>query len=299
MKYFLISSSKDPASRTMRDYLLEYESFNQSRLIPHYSVYPRNNDKELFEKDQDFKIMYKIIKSSKYENIDLIVFDGELVSLPDLDRLFSEKCLLIFLSKHASNSKIPTLTSHFTGNFSNNNSLGGKPFELGVTYPTFQKEYMKNLTDVKEDLHYYDLVIEATHHGPTSSSNPLIFVEIGSTEKEWENRSIASSVCKCILQTIVEIDTNLAKDKSKIAIGIGGNHYPQKFNQLILSSNVAFASIASKYNLKYINQEMIKQMKSRSIEQVTDIFFDKKSLGAEKNRLISIAESEDLVINFV
>ena len=44
---------------------------------------------------------------------------------------------------------------------------------------------------------------------------------------------------------------------------------------------------------------MIKQMKSRSIEQVTDIFFDKKSLGAEKNRLISIAESEDLVINFV
>ena len=299
MKYFLLTSNKDPASRTMRDYLIECESFDCSISMPFYRVYSDKVDEKLTEKYQDFGIMYKIFRSSKHHNIDLVVFEEELISFTNLDRYFNEKCLLIFLSKHSSNSKIPTLTSHFTGNFSSNNSLGGNPYELGITYPTFQKQYMKSLMKMKEDLQQYDLTIEATHHGPTFSSNPIVFIEIGSTEKEWKNRLTASTICKCVLQTIVEINKNHPKEKSKIAIGIGGNHYPQKFNQLILSSNVAFASIASKYNLKYINQEMLKLMKSRSIEQVTDIFFDKKSLGAEKIRLISIAESEGLVINFV
>jgi D-aminoacyl-tRNA deacylase len=62
---------------------------------------------------------------------------------------------------------------------------------------------------------------------------------------------------------------------------------------------VAFASIASKYNLKFLDEGMIQQMKTRSIEHVTDIYFDKKSLGSEKKRLISIAESQDLTPNFI
>jgi D-aminoacyl-tRNA deacylase len=286
------------ASCTMRDYLIEFEGFDQLSL-PNYPVYLNNNEKGLSWKDHNSNIKYKIFKSNKYDDIDLVVFDGELIHLTNLDRLFNENCFLIFLSKHASSSKIPTLTSHFTGNFSSNITLGGDPYELGVAYPTFQKEYMKNLASRKEDLQYYNLTIESTHHGPTSSCNPLIFVEIGSTEKEWENRLTSSTICKCVLQTIVNINKNQPKERSKIAIGIGGNHYPQKFNELILSSNLAFASIASKYNLKYIDQEMLKKMKSRSIEQVTDIFFDKKSLGVEKNRLITIAEAEDLVTNFL
>ena len=295
MKCILLSSNKDLASRTMRDYLIEFEGFDQLSL-PNYPVCSNDNEEGLV---QNASIKNKIFRSKKYDDIDLLVFDWELIHLTNLDRLFSENCFLIFLSKHASSSKIPTLTSHFTGNFSSINTLGGNPYELGVAYPTFQKEYMKNLASRKEDLHYYNLTIESTHHGPTSSCNPLMFVEIGSTEKEWEDRLTSSTICKCLLQTIVKINKNQAKERSKIAIGIGGNHYPQKFNELILSSNVAFASIASKYNLKYIDQEMLKKMKSRSIEQVTDVFFDKKSLGVEKNRLISIAEAEDVVTNFL
>ena len=298
MKYILVSSTKDLASRTMRDHLIEFEGFDQLNL-PYYPIYSSGNEEGLVRNDRDSCIDYKIIKSNKYVDIELVVFDGELIHLTNLDELFSDNCFLIFLSKHASNSKIPTLTSHFTGNFSSNHTLGGNPFEMGLSYPTFQKEYMKNLSSRKEDLEDYNLIIEATHHGPTSSRNPLIFVEIGSTEKEWKNRSIAATVCKCLLDTIGKINKNKAKERSRIAIGIGGNHYPQKFNEIILSSNVAFASIASKYNLKYIDKEMLKKMKSRSIEQVTDVFFDKKSLGIEKSRLISIAEAEELVTNFV
>lgn len=300
MKYLLISSSQDLASLTMQEYLIEFEGFNQSKFVPFYPRYLSNIDKKTNDKDHGPRELVRIVKSNKYEDIDLLIFDHELISLTNLDRLFGEECLLIFLSKHASKSKTPTLTSHFTGNFSSDNTLGGNPFELGMTYPTFQKQYMKNLADIREDLREYDLTIEATHHGPTSSSNPLMFVEIGSTEKEWNNKFTASSICKCVLQTIVKINkNNHPKEKSKIAIGIGGNHYPRKFNELILSSEVAFASIASKYNLKYIDQEMLKQMKLKSIEQVTDVYFDKQISGAEKRRLMSLSESEGLVTNMV
>jgi len=282
----------------MRDYLLEFEGFCQSE-ISHYPTNCENKNGRLIETNENQRIEYKIFKSNKHNNIDLLVFDDELITLTKLDNLGIEDSFLIFLSRHSSNSKIPTLTSHFTGNFSSNNSLGGKPFELGLAYPTFQKEYMKNLTSMSIDFQNYDLTIEATHHGPTSSSNPLIFIEIGSSEAEWKNKLTASAICKCVLKTIFDKNNYLSNKKSKIAIGIGGNHYPKKFNELILSSDVAFASIASKYNLKFVDQGMIKQMKTRSIEHVTDIYFEKKSLGAEKNRLISIAESQDLVPNFI
>lgn len=298
MKYVLLASSKDQASCTMKDYLIEYEDY--APLSSNYSPGFKNNNEEKSNPGNPTpKIEYEVFRSKKHENVNLLVLNEELVNLSNLDNLVFEKGLLIFLSKHASKSKIPALTSHFTGNFSSNASLGGSPLELGSTYPTFQKMYMKNLVDMNGDLPQYDLTIEATHHGPTSSANPLMFIEIGSSEKEWKNKLAASLVCKCILHTIDEDFKRQEKKDSKIAIGIGGNHYSDKFNKLILSSDVAFASIASKYNLRFIDKEMLKQMRNKSIEQVTEIYLDKKSLGSEKHRLISLAEEEDLVINFV
>ncbi len=298
MKYVLLASSKDQASYTMRDHLVEHEGYTLLSSI-HSHGFRSNNEVKSNPMNPTPQVDYEVFRSNKHKNINLLVFTNELVSLSNLDKIVFEKSLLIFLSKHASKSKLPALTCHFTGNYSNDVSLGGSPLELGSTYPTFQKIYMKNLVDMKGDLTQYDLTIEATHHGPTSSANPLMFIEIGSSEKEWGNKLTASLVCKCILQTIEEDCKLQEKKDSKIAIGIGGNHYSDKFNKLILSSNVAFASIASKYNLRFIDKEMLKQMRTKSIEPVTDIYFDKKSLGSEKHRLISLAEEENLAINFV
>ena len=202
--------------------------------------------------------------------------------------------VLIFLSKHASKSKIPALTSHFTGNFSTDNSLGGAASEMGIAYPSFQKEYMKNLYSMKNSLPKYDLTIESSHHGPTSSLNPILFIEIGSSEEEWNNKETAKVVCECLIQTIQNANKKVNIKELEIAIGLGGNHYPQKFNNLILTSNVAFASIASKHNLRFINNEMLEQMRKRSIEKVTSIYIDKKGLGSEKDRILSLLSKQGL-----
>lgn len=241
----------------------------------------------------------KFFKSKKYHNLNLCVTDEELIQLRSIDKFEFPNSILIFLSKHASKSKIPALTSHFTGNFSMDNSLGGTPCEIGIAYPSFQKEYMKNLYSKKNSLHNYDLTIEASHHGPTSSVNPILFIEIGSSEEEWSNKKTAKMVCECLIQTIKNVSKKTNIEESEIAIGFGGNHYPKKFNNLILTSNVAFAAIASKHNLRFISNEMLEQMRKKSIEKVTSIYVDKKGMSSEKDRIVSLLRTQELDIKYI
>lgn len=266
------------------------------------TFYPKDHTKVEIDKNQDLKTpdpKIKFLRSNEYHNLDLVVTDEELIHLRNINKFEFPNSVMIFLSKHASKSKIPALTSHFTGNFSTDNSLGGAAHEIGIAYPSFQKEYMKKLYSMKNSLPKYDLTIESSHHGPTSSSNPILFIEIGSSEEEWNNKKTAKVVCECLLQTIQNANKKTNIEESEIAIGLGGNHYPQKFNNLILTSNVAFASIASKHNLRFINTEMLEQMWKKSIEKVTSIYIDKKGMGSEKDRILSLLRTQELETKYI
>jgi D-aminoacyl-tRNA deacylase len=137
------------------------------------------------------------------------------------------------------------------------------------------------------------LIIEATHHGPTSLTNPMLFIEIGSSEKQWNDKVAASIVCKCVLETAKDIKKRVNPNNINIGIGIGGNHYPQKFNNLILFSNVAFGPIISKYNLAFINEKTINQMKVKSIEKIKYIYVDEKGLGKEKDKVLRLLKNQE------
>ncbi len=279
----------------MLNYLKNEIEFEDYCSLNDYSKLEIDKNQEV--RASDSKI--KFLKSKKYHNLNLVVTDEELIHLKNIEKSEFQNSVLIFLSKHASKSKIPTLTSHFTGNFSIDNSLGGAPSEIGVAYPSFQKVYMKNLYSMKNSLPKYDLTIEASHHGPTSSSNPILFIEIGSSEEEWSNKKTAKLVCECLIQTIQNVSEKANVEESEIAIGLGGNHYPQKFNNLILTSNIAFASIASKHNLRFISNEMLEQMGGKSIEKVTSIYIDKKGMGSEKDRILSLLRTQELETKYV
>ncbi|HEU0144002.1 MAG TPA: D-aminoacyl-tRNA deacylase, partial [Nitrososphaera sp.] len=71
-------------------------------------------------------------------------------------------------------------------------------------------------------------------------------------------------------------------------------HYPRKFNKLLLESNFGLAAVASKHNLKAIDDAMLNQMIEKSIEKVTHIVLDSKGLGAEKDRILKIVEKTAL-----
>lgn len=284
--FAIITSTRDQASNTMKRCLIEYEKFEKIK---------DNETTQNYNLNKDFKTF----SSTKYPNITLIITSNNLIDLDNLDSIIPKGSMIIFLSKHTSKSKIPTLTSHSTGNFSENTMFGGKPMEIGNTFPSFQKIYMKKLYREKEKVSEYNLTIEATHHGPTSSVNPMIFIEIGSSEIQWNDKNTASIVCKCVIDTIKSIKKDTNDNTTDIGIGLGGNHYPQEFNKLILFSNVAFGPIISKYNIEFIDKKMIEKIKEKSIEKIIKIYIDQKGLGKGKEKVLNLLKDQDLERIFI
>ncbi|MGN6346555.1 MAG: D-aminoacyl-tRNA deacylase [Candidatus Nitrosocosmicus sp.] len=284
--FTIITSNSDNASNTMKELLIENEKFEKVKECEIDQNYNFNED-------------FQIYNSKNHSNIELITTDKSLIELDNLDNITPRDSMIIFLSKHVSKSKTPTLTSHSTGNFSESILWGGKPNEIGNTFPSFQKLYMKKIHEKKDEVADYDLMIEATHHGPTSPVNPMLFIEIGSSEIQWNDKNTASFVCKCVIETVKSITDKTNQNTTDIGIGIGGNHYPQKFNKLILFSNVAFGPIISKYNLAFINEKMISQIKMKSVEKVKNIYIDEKGLGKEKEKVLNLLRNQDLDTIFV
>lgn len=231
--------------------------------------------------------------SYSYQNIKLhLSYSRSLLYLDNLDEIYPESEAFVFLSKHRSESGIPTLTCHFTGNFSDSNPYGGTPRELGIAYPYLQKSYIRDITSKQTFVYEYDIIIEATHHGPTSLKKPSIFIEIGSTEKQWADRKAASMVCQSVIAVLTGENTD-AQCQS-VGIALGGTHYPTKLNKLLLESEFGLAAIAAKNNLVSIDEPMISQMISKSVEKVTHAIVDRKGLGKEKNRILELIDKKDL-----
>lgn len=279
--YTLVASKKDPASNVMAEYLIDHLGFSKNKnnyAQNSSSLNPNNNDSS---------------ESYWYDNITLhLSHNSSLLYLDKLDEKYPESEAFIFLSRHSSESGIPTLTCHFTGNFSDSNPYGGNPRELGICYPSLQKQYIKEINGYRSLVPDYEIIIEATHHGPTSLKKPSLFIEIGSTEKQWADRRAASIVCDSLLSVITRKNANTPC--KSVGIALGGTHYPTKFNQLLLESEFGLAAVAAKHNLITIDESMIQQMISKSVEKITHAIVDRKGLGKEKNRILQLVEEKDL-----
>jgi D-aminoacyl-tRNA deacylase len=232
--------------------------------------------------------------SPSHKNVKLHIHNGSLLHLENLDEVYPDASSFIFLSKHRSDSKIPTLTCHCTGNFADN-PYGGNPREIAISYPSLQKAYLKAITAARHRVPKYDIVIEATHHGPTSLKKPVLFVELGSTEEQWADRHTASVMC----ETLLDILGNSLERCKMVGIALGGTHYPTKFNKLLLESEFGLAAVASKHNLEAINEQMLNQMIEKSVEKVTHIIVDSKGLGSHKERILKMAKKAGLEIHKV
>lgn len=265
MLFTLITSEIDPASKTMMKYLQEDRKF------------------------KEIKNCY--LTSSLYDNISMCISPHQLLFSDSIDARCNETDVLIFLSRHQSKSKIPSLTCHFPGNYCTN-PLGGNKFELGIAYPSLQKNYLLKIFQLREKVPLCDITIETTHHGPTSIKKPVMFVEIGSSEDQWINIENASFVCDSLLDTLTK-KICPAKD---VAIGLGGNHYGSKFNEVILNTEYGIGHIANKYNLFTINKDMLNQMISKCYEKVTHIIIDQKGLGNEKQRIMNLLKDIELEV---
>jgi D-aminoacyl-tRNA deacylase len=231
------------------------------------------------------------LASSRFKTIKLHIHDGSLLSLEHLDGIYPEANSFIFLSKHKSDSGIPTLTCHCTGNFAGN-PYGGNQKEIAISFPSLQKEYLKAITAGRQKVQGYDVILEATHHGPTSLKKPVLFMELGSTEKQWADKNAAGFMCDSLLCIL---DKGIGRCKY-VGVALGGTHYSLKFNKILLDSEFGLAAVASKHNLEAIDEGMLGQMIEKSIERVTHIIVDSKGLGIHKERITKMSEKTGLEI---
>ena len=222
------------------------------------------------------------------KNFDLIEIDSPVISADWLDEKYDYNGF-IFLSKHAAESGTLALTCHSTGNF-NEARFGGNQKELAIPYPDLQKRYLQKLWDNHESFLDFEITIEATHHGPTHLKKPSIFIEIGTTERQWTDETLCSSVAKLVIDTL---DKTL--EPSPFAICFGGTHYSEKFTKELLFGKYALGTVMPKHALEFLNPQLFEHLieKNNGAEAA---LLDWKSLGKYKQTLIDYLSTTKLEI---
>jgi D-aminoacyl-tRNA deacylase len=226
---------------------------------------------------------------SQYGKFNFYLVDDEIIYDHCYDKSkFSKYDFVIFASKHQSEKKEKTLSIHAPGNW-NDAEFGGEPGEICPTSALFQKQFFEKLNEnvTQYELKDYKVTLECTHHGPLINK-PCIFVEIGSTEFEWNDRRAAFVMAKTIKETIENFQVNPYRE---IAIGIGGPHYCPNFNKVQLNSNVAISHVIPQYALP-LTEEMLKQAIIKTQEEVDFAVIDWKGLGksAERQQVLDILD---------
>ena len=195
----------------------------------------------------------------------------------------------VFLSKHAAESGVLALTCHSTGNFSEAR-FGGNPKQVAIPHPYIQKKYLQKLQQNKSQFSDFQITLEATHHGPTALSKPTIFVEIGTTEKQWTNKELCQSVAKKFHEAMTEPTT-----KSPVAICFGGTHYPDKFTKEVLEGEFALGTIIPKHGLEFLDEQLFSHIIQRNF-MAKAALLDWGGLGPNKQKVLDFLESTSLEV---
>ena len=222
------------------------------------------------------------------KNFDLIEIDSPAISADWLDEKYDYDGF-VFLSKHAAESGTLALTCHSTGNF-NEAKFGGNQKELAIPYPNLQKKYLQTLWDNNESFSDFEITIEATHHGPTHLKKPSIFVEVGTTEQQWNDESLCSSVAQLVFQTLEK-----PIDSYPFAICFGGTHYSEKFTKELLFGKYALGTVMPKHALEFLNPVIFEHLITQN-NGAEAALLDWKSLGKYKQTLIDLLSTTKLEV---
>ncbi|MDR2944849.1 MAG: D-aminoacyl-tRNA deacylase [Methanosarcinales archaeon] len=314
----LMCSLPDSAGVNIKDRLLETEAWTKKETPPiekmkealnRYpfsipALYAEEKGKEL---SNLFTEIYELeIGKTLFR---LISLDGRTIFQDYLDKrlefLGYKSDLIVFLSKHKSQSETKALTAHVSGNYAGAD-FGGRPHSLPVPAPLEMKKLLLVMDRLNNETGLgYDVTFEVTHHGPTELDTPSLFVEIGSTEKEWANAAPGAVVAKAVL-SLAELNKSGAADEralqeanllenNVIAVAFGGGHYGERQTAGIFRTKLAFGHMFPKYQLEMITEELILAAFEKT--GATIAFFDKKSMrGPDRRRITEILEKNGILI---
>ncbi len=258
MTILILASQRDAAALNIADKLIGDHGFEQSKCVSSSSqCYVRGNAQ-------------------------LIYLDRDLIYADGIDTEFPCEAI-IFASRHKSDSGDPTLTTHVCGNLGSDASFGGLARKLAVADPQMLRSALVGLAQATRDLGLseYSVSLEATHHGPTELNVPSIFVEIGSTEREWSDPRAGKAAAQAISSAVTTIENGPS------AVGFGGGHYSTKHTRTSLDGKYCVGHILPKYFFDNYDMEMVRLAFERTVGNCTLAVIDWKGIrGGERSRLL-------------
>lgn len=201
---------------------------------------------------------------------------------------------IVFASKHESKAKEKTLSVHAPGNWRlASEEMGGESRKVCKTSALFMKQFFENLHSNSGQYHLkdYKITMEATHHGPLIEK-PCVFVEIGATETEWNDRKAGFVLARALSETLRNFAVN---PYNEISIGIGGPHYCPNFNKIQEKTNYAVSHVIPSYAFP-LEEYMVKEAIDGTDEDVDFVLLDWKGLGHadHRKRVLQILDSMHL-----
>jgi D-aminoacyl-tRNA deacylase len=219
---------------------------------------------------------------------DLLVIPTPAISADWLEEKYSYDGF-VFLSKHAAESGDLALTCHSTGNFSDA-KFGGKDRQVAIPHPLLQKSYLQKLWEKRKEFSEFQITIEATHHGPTNLNKPTIFIEIGTTEKQWNDESLCNKVANIV------VDVMKSKPASHpVAICFGGTHYPDRFTKQLLEGKYALGTVIPKHALDFLDDKLFSHILERNSMAKTALL-DWGGLGHNKQKVVELLDNTNLEV---
>jgi D-tyrosyl-tRNA(Tyr) deacylase len=190
-----------------------------------------------------------------HESLRMILIPEAHLKADGLDVKFAEAhgsppALVVFASRHRSQSGKATLTVHPIGNYGSAD-FGGKPSTLVPSAPREMTFALSRLRHHGAGLPY-EVSYEATHHGP-SLSTPTFYIEIGSDETRWPDPKAAEAIAKTILELSgfepSAAGSRAAGSQPPIAVGVGGGHYAPRHTDAALAGLASFGHIVPNHAL--------------------------------------------------
>ena len=266
----LVASNKDIASLNIAKHVLNY--------------YPFKKTKVTF---QENPIYFGEISGRK---VNFVTLREETVNAQNLTDFPADLELVVFISRHSSASGTPTLSVHTPGNLGKA-ELGGLPRKVSVSPANAMRDALKAMMRLKEEMQLeYKVSYECTHHGPSLNA-PTMFVELGSSEKQWNDLKAAEAVAHAAMEAISKFGTS----RRAAVLGVGGPHYNQRFTRMAVEGEMVFGHIIPKYAIPWVDAEILNHCVEKTLEKVECAILDWKGIkGKDKPKLLETLQEVNL-----
>ena len=255
----IISSEADTASINLRDRLLEMSEWKEDGEFDSRTIWKLVNDYGDFCK-----------KGTRLITIEELHIHAEEVDKKWINQTNLNIDNIVFLSRHKAASGRPSLTVHPIGNWGSAD-YGGKEGDISGAAPEWMTGLLLNIRENR--ISGYDVCFEATHHGPLLET-PTMFLEIGSSESEWEKKEPAEALIKSLLELKPATGVNV--------VGIGGGHYTPRFTEAAFTHEVCFGHMVANYGVSVLNPDIV--TKAISCSKAEGIYFHRKGMKKTEYR---------------